>query len=563
MNLASFQKTLSRLLAVGAAGVTIFLVTGNVTDPVNAPKLFFLGGLAGASLALIAYLVSRKSFRVTGLEILVSSFLLWSLLSLAMSASPISQGVYGVYGRNTGFLAYLFLGIVAIAASQLIGRAQFNLIINGFLFALGVNLAYGLWVLLFGDFLGWQNNYGALLGTFGNPNFISSFLGMGFSLVLALVLMSSFHIRIALVLVLTLIAWELREADSLQGIIVAGLGTGIVIYFWVRHKTQGEVIPGILLSSGAIAVGVAVLGVLGSGPLKQVLGQPTVALREQYWLAAVNMAKSNPLFGVGMDSYGDWYRRARGSQALITPGPETVTNTAHNVFLDFLASGGYPLLILYVLITCLGALSIFRIALRNKNYDPIFVGITVLWVGYQAQSLISINQIGLVVWGWLVNGVVIAFEFSTRETGGTESIVPTNLKGTTSRKTETFSPQLISFLGIVAGLLIAVPPMSADMKWADVQKTRQLNKLEEALGGGYLAPTNSSRLSNAVVLLEESKLPQYAIKYARAGVATNKDYFDAWKVLYYSTQSTKREKEESKKQMIRLDPLNPAWKNLN
>jgi hypothetical protein len=274
------------------------------------------------------------------------------------------------------------------------------------------------------------------------------------------------------------------------------------------------------------------------------------------------MAKSNPLFGVGMDSYGDWYRRARGSQALITPGPETVTNTAHNVFLDFLAFGGYPLLILYALITCLGAISIFRIALRNKNYDPIFVGITVLWVGYQAQSIISINQIGLVVWGWLINGVVIAFEFSTRERGGTESKVPVNLKSNMSRKPETFSPQLISFLGIVAGLLIAVPPMSADMKWADVQKTRQLNKLEQALGGGYLAPTSSSRLSNAVVLLEESKLPQYAIKYARAGVATNKNYFDAWKVLYYSTQATKREKEESKKQMIRLDPLNPAWKKL-
>jgi hypothetical protein len=98
--------------------------------------------------------------------------------------------------------------------------------------------------------------------------------------------------------------------------------------------------------------------------------------------------------------------------------------------------------------------------------------------------------------------------------------------------------------------------MSADMKWADVQKTRQLNKLEQALGGGYLAPTSSSRLSNAVVLLEESKLPQYAIKYARAGVAKNKNYFDAWKVLYYIQKSTPEDKALAKSNLERLDPKN-------
>ena len=30
----------------------------------------------------------------------------------------------------------------------------------------------------FGDFIGWNNPYGAILGTFGNPNFLSSFLAM-------------------------------------------------------------------------------------------------------------------------------------------------------------------------------------------------------------------------------------------------------------------------------------------------------------------------------------------------------------------------------------------------
>ena len=560
MNLAPFQKTLSRILALGASGVTIFLVTGNVTDPVNAPKLFLLGGVAGASIALVAYLIVHRSFKVTGLEILVSTFLLWSLLTLVVSSSPFSQGFYGVYGRNTGFLAYLFLGAIAVAATQLFGPAQFKYVLMGFLLALSINLTYGLWVMLFGDFLGWQNNYGALLGTFGNPNFISSFLGMGFSIVLAIVVKSSFRVRIVLVLALPLLAWELREADSLQGIVVAGLGTGIVTFFLIRHKTQSEMLAGSFLLTGAITAGVAVAGALGSGPLKQALAQPTVALREQYWLAAINMVKSNPLFGVGMDSYGDWYRRARGPQALITPGPDTVTNTAHNVFLDILAFGGYPLLILYVLLTSLGAFSICRAAIRSKNYDPIFVGIVVLWVGYQAQSIISINQIGLAIWGWLINGVVIAYEVSTRKIIDEDSEISRDKK---KRKPETLSPELISFVGAVVGLLLAVPPMSADAKWRNVQLSQQVDKVDPALQGGYMAPTSSYRLADAVQLLENSKLPQYAIKYARQGVKFNPNYFEAWRMLYYATDSTREEKTLAKGQMIRLDPLNPAWRKLN
>jgi len=563
MNQVAFQKTLSRVLALGAAGVTIFLITGNVTDPVNAPKLFLLGGLAGASFSLIAYLVFTKAFRITGLEVLISTFSLWSLLALVTSSSPMSQGVYGVYGRNTGFLTYLFLGLIALAATQLNGRTNFKFVVTGFLVALAVNLAYGLWVLLFGDFLGWQNNYGALLGTFGNPNFISSFLGMGFSVVLALAIRSNRRLRIGLVFVLPLIAWQLREANSLQGIVVAGVGTGVVVYFWVRHKTQSEIWSGVFLLTGAITAGVAVAGALGWGPLKQALAQPTVALREQYWLAAVNMAKSHPLLGVGMDSYGDWYRRARGTQALVTPGPDTVTNVAHNVFLDFLAFGGFPLLTLYVLITSLAAFSIFRVTKRTKNYDPIFVGLVVLWVGYQAQSIISINQIGLAVWGWLLNGLTIAYEKNTRTLD--QKVKATNLAPSTRKRgnLEIFSPQLVAGIGLIVGFVLAAPPMSADMKWAKVQKTRQLSDLEIALAGGYLTPSNSQRLASVVVNLEESQLPEYAIKYARMGVNFNPENFDAWKVLYYSTKSTAKEKAKAKAEMIRLDPLNNAWKEID
>jgi O-antigen ligase len=556
VNDISFQRTLSRVLALGGAGVTIFLVTGNVTDPVNAPKFFLLGGLAGAAISLVAYLIIHKSFRITGLEMLVSAFILWSLVSALFSSSPLSQGIYGVYGRNTGFLTYAFLGVIAIASTQLLTNSHHSWLLVGFLLALSVNLIYGLWVLLFGDFLGWQNNYGALLGTFGNPNFISSFLGMGFSLVLALAVKASHKKRALLITSLPFIAWQLIETESLQGLVVCALGTTIVVFFWIRDRSKNSFYPLGYLVIGMAAAVTSIAGALGSGPFKAALSQPTIALREQYWLAAVNMAKSHPVFGVGMDAYGDWYRRARDSKALILPGAETVTNAAHNVFLDVLAYGGVPLLVVYLGITGLGFLAIIRTAKRNKEYDHVFVGLTVLWLGYQAQSLISINQIGLAVWGWILNGSVIAYEMNSRNAPAKV------LESKRVAKVEIFTPRSFSLLGALISLLISAPPIASDLNWRNVQKTGDVVKLEKSLEYRYLNPLNSYRLSEAVRLLENSKLPDYAIKYARIGVQFNSEYFDAWRNLYYATNSTSTEKSRAKSEMIRLDPLNKAWREL-
>ena len=301
---------------------------------------------------------------------------------------------------------------------------------------------------------------------------------------------------------------------------------------------------------------------MGHGPLKHALAQPTVALREQYWLAAWNMAKGHPIFGVGMDSYGDWYRRARSPQALITPGPDTVTNVSHNVFLDLLASGGFPLFLLYLIFVGCGLVAILKVIKRNSKYDSTFVTLTVLWVGFQAQSIISINQIGLAIWGWLLTGLLVGYEIDSR-TNGLPQEVSKSSRVKSKSTGEIFSPQLIAFIGGIIGLLIAVPPLSADLKWRSIQITGQASGLSSAFSGTYLSPLNSYTLASAVELLENSKLPDLAIIYARKGVKFNPSNLDAWKMLYYATKSSPEEKSKARLKMIKLDPLNPAWKKLS
>jgi hypothetical protein len=156
----------------------------------------------------------------------------------------------------------------------------------------------------------------------------------------------------------------------------------------------------------------------------------------------------------------------------------------------------------------------------------------------------------------MLSGSIIAYEVTTRPT------TETGLNSTSPRKSkqqisgQIISPQLVGGIGLVAGLLLAVPPLSADMKWRSALQAQNLAQVEAALKPSYLAPASSSRLANAVQLFEQSNLPDIAYKYAKQGIEYNPDYFDAWKVLYYISKSNAADKELALKNMKRLDPKN-------
>jgi hypothetical protein len=209
-------------------------------------------------------------------------------------------------------------------------------------------------------------------------------------------------------------------------------------------------------------------------------------------------------------------------------------------------------LVSYLAILSIGIWAILKVTLRKRAYDGTFVALATTWLAYELQSIISINQIGLAVWGWVLVGALVAYEYSTRE------VAPVEGKTKGAREKELiFSPQLVGGIGLVIGALIAVPPMSADMKWKSALASQNVTKVEEALTPAYMAPRDSARMAQAVILFENSKLPDLAYKYALEGVAFSPNYFDAWRVLYGSTKATQADKDLALANMKRLDPKNP------
>lgn len=551
------EQTLARFLAVGSFIVTTLVITGSVTDPVNVTKLLPLGAVGIAALLIVA----RNRFieiRAGGkwFVVLLVSFFLASLNSLFFSDAPFSQSLYGSYGRNNGFFAYLFLFLILIGASSFRRIESFRKLNLALYASLAVNLVYCLWVIAFGDFLGWSNPYGNILGTFGNPNFSGAFIALATVSLFTVFLdkSKSKAIRYTTLLLIPVGIFEVYMSKALQGQILLVTGFGYVGFLLLYYKNK--IVSFIYFFAGLFTAVVGVLGTQQIGPLADFLYKTSVTLRGQYWLAAWNMGNSNPWSGVGFDSYGDWYRRSREAKALVSPGVDVTSNTAHSVPLDMFAFGGWPLFVSYLAILTLTAISIVRIIKRRKGFDPLFTSLSAAWLGYQLQSIISINQLGLAIWGWLLSGALIAFDQADKENERKDVGAKRSHKKV-NNVSGVVSAGLLGAIGSIIGAFIAWPALNADMKWSTAQVSRDIVKFEESLKPSFSNPQNSYKYGNSIRVLEASGLTDKARQYALEAVEFNPDSYEAWKTIFLISGSTDLDRALAIQNMKRLDPLNP------
>jgi hypothetical protein len=552
------EKTLARLLYFGLPLITVFLINGAVTDPVNTPKFFLLGSIAVACFLVI--LRNSSQLVVRGMRtwfVLTLLFVLISLEVLLVSPAPLAQSLYGVYGRNNGFLTYLFLSIILLASAQLRSRKSYEKILFGLITAGVFNVLYCGWVLAFGEILSWNNPYGNILGTFGNPNFIGAYLGIFVTVWVAFAIAPSTHkyFKLASIFLLPLAMIEIVQSNAIQGRVLMVAGFGLVGFFWVNSRFRNIKLSSAYVIATMVVSSFALAGALQKGPLAVYVYKRSVSLRGQYWLAGWNAGSDHPLTGVGFDSFGDWYRRTRDPHALDLPGVNTVVNTAHNVPLDIFAFGGWPLFVSYLVLLVYTAIKIIKLSRNVKFYDPIFVGLVGAWSTYQLQSIISINQIGLAIWGWSLSGLIVGYEFVINR----EALANGEANKIKARpgKTKVINSSMFAGVGLLVGALISVPPLNADLRWRSAQVSRDATQLENSMKPSYMNPQNTFKLLNTIQVFEESGLNEIAHTYALKAVEFNPESYDSWKFLFLIKNSTDVERASALSNMKRLDPLNP------
>ncbi len=542
---------------------TVLVTPWATFDPINVPKLAVIA--FGGFITLAALLVNAKALitrRHRTVLVVSGLFVLDLTLVFFFAGTNPYQEFFGTYGRATGFVAYialtaLFVGAVLIASDKFVSRFAQMLLIAG-----GLSIGYGLLQAIGADPIKWVNQYSPIIGFLGNPNFQSSFVG--FSGILAFGYLCSKELkiswRIGYYVYLVLVPFVIFKTDSQQGFLVLAGGIAIVGMIWIsRSEFKVLTIPALIVS-GVGAVFVA-LGSLNSGPLASLLFKASVTYRGDYWLAGWKMTVEHPFLGVGLDSYGDWYRRARTLEATLRRGPEVTSNAAHNVLLDFSSNGGFPLVIIYLALMVLVVISAIKLLKRSSGFDPALAGLIAVWIAYQAQSIISLNQLGLAVWGWIISGLIIGYEINTRTKEKVVEVKPPVSKGRNVKKSVNESVSAKTLMSMVAGgvvgLLVGLPPFIASAQFKSAFTSGDAAKVEKA---AYLWPDEPLRYGQVGLVLQSNKLDTQAQRVVDAALLKFPNEFGLWSLASKLSTATPEQIAEAKKQMKRLDPNNPDVK---
>lgn len=547
------SNLLSKTLAFGSLLVTLLVVNGIGYDPVNLPKMFLLTILAGLALGIWIYSPSKLKESSNKSILWLAAFLICALiLNLILGKAPLAMNFYGTHGRNTGVLTYISLTIIMLSALFLVKKTHIERVIKYFFMAYFFNIAYGILVVITKkDPFPWSNPYGNFLGTFGNPNFISAFLGIGFSIAFTYAIQNKNRVlQILLYIILVINVFLIVQTRSLQGLIVVGIGSALVLFFYLRERFSNLVLRGYTVFVVLLS-GLSIFGMLQIGPLAKFLYKSSVSIRGEYWNAGFNMFLSSPIWGLGLDSYGDFYRRMREPSALVLPGVSTVTDSAHNVVVDIAASGGLLLLIPYLAIQLIVAKKSIEYFKKSKKFDRTFISLFVGWIGYHAQSIVSINQIGLAIWGWIFTGLILAYvmldEFQENQTKNRD-------KGRNSNSQELLpAGNYLSVIALtVAAVLTALPPIVSERSW---RLTLKSSNIEEIIKATNSWPQTNVRYIQTAQILLRSNLSSECLTIVRDGIKFDPDFRDYWFFLYTLTVDEK-EKNLALMNLKRLDPLN-------
>jgi len=202
------------------------------------------------------------------------------------------------------------------------------------------------------------------------------------------------------------------SSDSRQG--YYALTLGIFFYLIMQVFIKKMRLRFILLISTLVMFATAIAGMLQVGPLADILYKQSVSVRGYYWRAAFEMLVNNPITGVGLDSYGLYFRKFKEVGYVRNYGIEITSNNAHNTFLQFFATGGLFLGISYMVIVFMTFIIGLKAIRKSTDiHQQRFLLILMsIYVTFQSQSLISIDNLGLTIWAWVFGGCIIGLSNS-------------------------------------------------------------------------------------------------------------------------------------------------------
>ena len=553
MNLNIF---FSRIIPHICGIITISYTPFTSIDPTSPVKMAILGTCAFAFLFILffTYPIELKSNNRALLIILIFVFDL--LLVFFLSPENKVEQFYGAISRNFGLLTQISLAIFFLVSAlfsspNLISKFKRSILIYG-----SINIIYGYLQIIGEDFVkNWDTTYAnSARGFFANPNQNSSFTAL-----VALVSLSNLlnqkrkiteHFGSISFSIIALI--NIYFARSIQGYLILIVGIMLLFLLFLRQNKiySKYLIPAVLAE---ISLGfLAILDLFQKVPWKSFLYGSTVEARGDYWRAGIEMGRENPFFGVGLDKYLEWYRIYRDDIAAARPYASEVSNSAHNIFIDYFAFGGFPLLFIYILIQLLVIFKLIKIIKLNPGYNSELVTLILIFSAFSLQGLVSPAHIGFNIWGWVTMGLVMGWKFNQSD----QSQIKIKPSNNVLKVDNDMPSKLRVIMVLIPGLLLGSLTASSYL----VQEARFRNGVygvktyQEMFDAAYIKPKSSYRMAQASWKLYINGSKDKSLKLALDAVLYSPNNYYAWLVLFSMSDLDPGLTEEVKRNIERLEP---------
>ena len=482
------------LLAIPA---TVLLIIPSFNDPINIPKVMALVVFAFTSAVLYLALRKRtpKKIETRASRIYLALYILLAISMLAsgfLGSQNYIQILFGTTGRNNGLIYYLSaLVIVLVILRLMVGVREIEYVHRILIWTSLPFAIYSSMQFLDLDPVAWSNPYSRVIGTLGNPNFSASALAI-FSVFWLYMFFRSSSKNLALKtsmliasLIMAFLSWS---TESLQGLVVIGLGFAFVGYIQIRQRSSNNAIPVIFFGVTALGLVISFASFLGFGPLGNLLEQYTLKLRGWYALIGLRAMIDSPWTGVGVDSYIHTFRSTRGDEFVSQYGATLANNNAHSTPAQVGATFGVIVFLLYCLIHLLvlyRAIQIINSRPENQNH---LKGIAILWILVFLQSVLSIEIIGLGVMNWVLGALILSSQSAHEiQDAGTKEKLGKKIKA------ESY-PAWVGSLTIAAVLLGSIPLLLISREERTLVGVSRIQVIDQV--GKDFVRENFSRLSS-------------------------------------------------------------------
>lgn len=529
-----------------------FLATLSITPWVNKdsmiiPKLALLFLCGSYLLPKIVYSIPDiLKFKRIKLLLALSTLSIIQITFVAIiSNAPLEQQFFGRTGRGLGIISAVSLILVMLASAVFIKLDKIRTLLIGIVVSCLISSVYSIFQSYGIDFLKWDSKTNGVIGTLGNPNFQSSFAAL--ALIPAVALFWKLKYKYLGTLFSSLVfIWVIFRTQSTQGIITAAFAITLftIAFLYQRNKLISLFLLIVFFFSGIVAI----LGMLNRGPLNSYLYKTSVQSRGDFWRSAFATANDHPLFGVGIDSFGDSYLKYRDQIAVNHPWAE-YTDNAHNFLLEYAATAGYPMAILHLAIVILTILSYIQAQKNIAHFDENLTAVFISWTVFQLQSFISPGNLAMMMWNSIITGSLIGY--SVLISNNLEAIIPVKKKLVSSTRIHSYSLMTAALLGVY-------PLYNVDQLQLKAMNTRN-GDLAIITAKQY--PESVLRYQTITRELLNSNLPAQALDLARSAVKFNPNSANLWGLILINPTASIGERVEAKAEILKLDPLNREVKN--